>query len=96
MVTVGGDVELDSLLEQRGSSSKYFGGGRNTHSAGPLTPAASGVGCGESTPKRKYSQLSLYNFHEAFLPIRSSVHNDNSASESPSKRSRLVNCSTGR
>ena len=96
MVTLGGDVEADSLLEQkRVSNSKHFEGGRGTHSAGTITPAASGVG-GGSTPKRKYSKLFHYDFYQAVIPTGSAVRNDTGASESPSKRIRLVNCSTGR
>ena len=97
MVTLGGDVEADSLLEQkRVSSSKHFEGGRSTHSAGTITPAASGVGCGGSTPKRKFSKLFHYDFHQVVIPTGSAVRNDTGASESPSKKIRLVNCSTGR
>ena len=90
-------MEADSLLEQkRVSNSKHFEGGRSTHSAGTITPAASGVGCGGSTPKRKFSKLFHYDFHQVVIPTGSAVRNDTGASESPSKKIRLVNCSTGR
>ena len=91
MVTRGGDVGPDSLLDHTGVSiPEHFDGRKKTHSAGPIT---SGVGCGDSTPKRKYFELSYYDFYHAVLPTRSG---DIGVSESPSKRCRFANCSTGR
>ena len=87
----GEDVENKSCLlqQKRGPECQNVEGGKHTHFAGPLSPAAQRVGIGVITPKRKFSNVFNQEFHQTLKPVNFSGNNGDFVRESPSKKIRF-------
>ena len=87
----GEDVEYKSSLlkQKRGTECQNLEGGKYTHFAGPLSPAAQRVGIGVLTPKRKFSKVFNQESRQSLKPINFYCNNGDLVRESPAKKFRF-------